>query len=191
MDLTRHSALERKTGAPLRIPGFKPMSTPDTGADVNPESSFAHAAAMRAILLYLIADAFDLNAEEVMWSGRVLDEVSGELLLHSPHSVPYAARQEMLSGTYTRLLELRESVRRARGTTIYDTHVAHATPDEWVDALMVTITSAYDMPPLTENRLRATLVTLLSDLGVGSMANPRSSTHLPTELRQRVLANRA
>lgn len=170
---------------------FSSLRTRDTGLDVNPESAAAHATAMRTVLLYLISDAFALNGEEQIWAGWALDDVCAELLGDRPHTVPLPVRQEMISGAYSRLLEMRAKQAFVRNDNVYDNRVVHATVDEWANALMVPIQASYSLSPFAEAHMREKVRILLSDLGVGNESNPRGATYLPTELRYRVLAERA
>lgn len=186
----KNTTVAHGAAPPGRVSGYVPVRTPDTGALPNPDSAFAHAAALRAVTLYLLADSFDLRPEEVTWAGRALDDVCGELLTHTAHSIPFPARQEMLNGTYTRLLELRSHVSRSPLRASIDRNVISASRREWVDALLAPFTSSYALPPMTESRLRAKFERLLADIGVGDPGNPRPATYLPTELRQRVIADR-
>lgn len=174
----------------LLLPGFTPAKPKDTGGETNPGSSFAHASAIRAVLLYTLVDVFELRPEEASWAGYVLDDVCGELLTETPHSVPFAARQEMLNGTYSRLLELRGNAHIVRGPAGANPHVAHASRTEWVEVLLSPIVSSYTLPPMVENEMRAHLSGLLADLGVGDSESPRQATHLPSELRQRIATRR-
>ena len=175
---------------PLQVFGFRPVHPEDTGLDVNPGSSYSHAEAIRSIMLYILADAFDLHTEETIWAGHAFDAVCGELVVHNPHSVPLAARQEMLNGTYTRQLELRENAHLLRGSTVYDRAVMTASREEWAEILLALVTSSYTLPPLTEARLLTIITTVLTELGVGSKQNPRGATHLPTDLRLRLFSSR-
>lgn len=183
-------ALATGTGVNVSA-AYQPVKFRDTGMVVNPESAAAHAAAIRTVMLYLLTDAFALTTEERVWSGWALDEVCAPLLDVQPHTVPLAARQEMINGTYSRLLELHGKPGARRNENVYDTRVTHASANEWADALMTPVQASYTLPPFAEARMRDRLVKLLSELGVGLEENPRSATYLPTELRYKVLSDRA
>lgn len=174
-----------------RPDGFRPVEIQDTGISVNPESAIANATAMRVVLLYMLAEAFDLRSEEQVWAGWALDDACSSLIDHKPHTVPLSVRQEMLNGTYSRMLELRAKPGPLRNMNVYDTRVVHADAGEWADALVAPIQASYVLPPFKEIEIRALLVTLLLDLGIDNPTNPRGANHLPTELRHKVLAERA
>lgn len=150
---------------------------------VNPDSRIAHAAAFRTVVLQIISEAFDLYDEESLWLGYHMDTVFAPLMDTFPHTVPLAVRQEMLDGTYSRLLELRSKAKRLQGQTTYDANVLHASAEEWADALLSPVFSCYSLRPLTESGMRGNMLGLLKELGVGSKTNPRGATYLPNDLR--------
>jgi hypothetical protein len=154
---------------------------------VNPDSRIAHAAAFRTVVLQVVTEAFDLYDEEHLWLGYHLDTVFAPLMDTLPHTVPLAVRQEMLDGTYSRLLELRNKAKRMQGQTSWDANVLHASAEEWTDALLSPVFSCYSLRPLTESGMRGNLLGLLRELGVGSAENPRGSTFLPNDLRLRLI----
>lgn len=163
----------------------------DTGMRRNPDSAVAHVSAFRVVLLHLLTEAFDLREEEMLWTGYHLDSALAPLLDLSPHSVPFPVRQEMLVGSYSRLLALRAKAHLVRGGSTQDPKVSHAGVSEWADALMEPVISSYQLRPLTEATMRGQMVGLLRELGVGNSVAPRGATHLPTELRVRVFRDRS
>lgn len=164
-----------------------PWENVDLGDKKLPDSTVANATATRTIILYLIVESFDLTVDEKMWAGWVLDDVCADILSVAPYQVPVAVRQELLKGTYTKLLKTRGLSTEAK--IVYDPDVVQASMDEWVSALMLPITASYDLEPMIEISMRSRLVGLLTDLGVGHPINPRGATYLPTELRQHILAS--
>lgn len=170
---------------------YVPVHPKDRGLARNPDSAAAHAAAMRAVLLHMLADTFDLHEEETMWAGYHLDRILAPLLAQSPESVPFSVRQEMLDGTYTRLLDLRSKAYLVRGRSVYDKKVLQASVEEWADTLMAPIVNSYALRPLDEATIRGQFLGLLRELGVGDTAHPRGATYLPTELRTRIFTDRS
>lgn len=178
--------------SPMRIPGFVEVRRPDARAAMpNPPSAAAHCIALRTVLLHLITDTFDLRPEETLWVGWQLDKACHPLASVMPHTVPLAVRQEMLDGTYSRLLELRERARKARGQVWFDSAVLHASPEEWAEALMAPITHCYSLRPLTESAMYGHILGMLRELGVGDAVSPRGATHLPMDVRQRLIDSRS
>lgn len=171
--------------------GYAPLHPKDRGMVANPASSTAHAAALRAVLLHLMCDTWDLKEEETLWAGYRLDSILSPLLGVLPHTVPFAVRQEMLDGTYTRLVELRAKAHLVRGNVTFDPRIAQPTFNEWVETLVNPIESSYDINPIALAGIRAEIAHLLSDLGVGSIDNPRGATHVPNDLRIRMFADRS
>ena len=175
----------------LRMPGFIEVRKPEARATLpNPPSAAAHGIALRTVLLHLITDTFDLRPEETLWVGWQLDKACHPLAGVMPHSVPLAVRQEMLDGTYTRLLELRERARKIRGQVWYDSAVLQASAEEWAEALMAPITQSYSLRPLVESAMYGHILGLLRELGVGDPVNPRGATHPPLDVRQRLIDER-
>ena len=163
----------------------------ETGLQANPDSAAAHVAAFRAVLLHLIVEAFDLREEETLWVGYHLDQTLAPLMQQKPHTVPFPVRQEMLNGSYTRLLELRGKAHIARGQCVHDARVLHASCEDWAETLISPILESYNIRPITEATMRGQMLGLLRELGVGDEQNPRGATHLPTELRVRIFTDRS
>lgn len=157
----------------------------DFGTVQNPDSTVAHAAAFRTVFLYNLANAFELTHEEVLWTGYRLDQIFAGLLESRPHSVPVAVRQEMLDGSYTRLLAGHINPDRAPRPMAAQGTVLTADLDHWGDALMDSITTSYALHPVQEAEMRVQVVHLLADLGVGEPSH-RAATYLPNELRSRL-----
>lgn len=172
--------------------GFKPVPSrsPSSAAEISSDSKVAHAAAVRNVVLQIMVEAFDLYTTESMWLSYHLDKLFAPLLTQLPHTIPLAVRQEMLNGTYSRLLELRNRAKMVRGQITYDSNVLQASAEEWAEALISPIIACYSLRPLTESSMRGQMLGLLKELGVGDPKNPRGATFLPSDLRLQVLANR-
>jgi len=166
-------------------------NTKETGMQANPNSAAAHVSAFRSVLLHLLVEAFDLREEETLWVGYHLDKTLSPLLKLKPHAVPFPVRQEMLNGSYSRLLELRGKAHITRGHSVNDSRVLSASCDDWVETLISPIIESYNIRPITEATIRGQLLGLLRELGVGDPVNPRGSTYLPTELRVRIFTDRS
>lgn len=179
-----------KTATPA---GFAPLPRGEQRyTRVNPDSKIAHAAAFRTVLLHTITESFDLNSWESLWAGYHLDGMLAPLVESMPHTVPLAVRQEMLDGTYTRLLELRDRAKvQSTGRSGKGNTALSASADEWADIITDQITACYDLRPITEDGIRGQVVGLLRELGVGDSRNPRASAFLPNDLRIRLLDDRA
>lgn len=177
--------------APALPAGYVPLHPKDRGMVANPSSAAAHAAALRSVLLHLMCDTWDLKEEESLWAGFRLDSILSPLLDVMPHTVPFAVRQEMLDGTYTRLVELRAKAHLVRGHVTFDPRIPQPTFSEWVETLVNPIESSYDISPVALASIRGEIAQLLSDLGVGNAENPRGATHVPNDLRTRMFADRS
>lgn len=171
--------------------GYVPLHPKDRGLVANPTSTTAHAAALRAVLLHLMCDTWDLKEEEALWAGYRLDAILSPLLDKLPHSVPFAVRQEMIDGTYSRLVALRAKAHMVRGHVTFDSRIPQPTFNEWVETLINPIDLSYDLTVATVANMRSEIAQLLTDLGVGARVNPRGATHVPNDLRNRMFADRS
>ncbi len=154
----------------------------------SPDSIVQHATAHRSVLLYSIADVFRLTPEEVLWSGYVLDSMLAPLLTRIPDDTPFAVRQELLHGTYSRSLDglLSQSPQvnprePALTTTLSDTPIVPVA--EWVEVFLSPIRVSYALDPVTEARMRHALTRVLTDLGCDA-PEPRTPAYLPSALRE-------
>lgn len=182
----------RPGGEPKPAPAsFVPVHPRDRGMHRNPESAAAHAAALRAVLQHLVVDTFDLAEEETLWVGFRLDQILAPLLDLKPHIVPFAVRQEMLDGSYTRLLTLRSKAHLVRGQAATPGRVVSVPLATWADAVMNPIVRSYSLRPMVEAEMAAQVQVMLRDLGVGDPTNPRAATHLPSDVRERIFADRS
>lgn len=132
-----------------------------------------------------MAEAFDLYDEEDLWLGYHLDQLFAPLRDFTPHALPLPVRQELLDGTYSRLLELRYRARIMRGQAPYDATVLHASKEEWADALLDPVFASYSLRPLIESGMRGGMIGLLTELGVDGDP-PRGTLFLPNDLRVRL-----
>lgn len=172
--------------------GYVPVKTvKDKGAVPSPKSSVAVACAMRNVLLHLISEAFDLREEETIYAGVALDNALAPLLDIQSHTVPFAVRQEMLDGSYSRVLELRAKARVRRANPLFDASLSQPTLSEWVETLISPIETSYDLRPVVIAGLRGAFSTLLSDLGVGDPRNPRAAAYVPADMRTRMFTDRS
>lgn len=172
--------------------GYVPVqTTKDRGALANPKSAAAVACALRTVLLHSLAEAFDLREEETIYAGVALDEALASLLDLKAHTVPFAVRQEMLDGSYTRLLELRSKAKVKRANTQFDARLGQPSLSEWVEALMAPIETSYDLRPSLIASMRGFFATLLSELGIGDKKNPRAAAFVPADIRARLFADRS
>lgn len=178
--------------APKRIlskPHYVPIIPKDSGLRENPNSTTAKVTAFRSVLIHLLSTAFDLRDEEITWTGYRLDRALAPLLDKQSSVIPFPVRQEMLDGTYSRLVSLRK--KKNRVPAAYDPKVLSATLEEWAEAILAPIFASYELRPLDEINMRSEIVTLLKNLGVGDPVNPRMATYLPSDLRQRIFADRS
>lgn len=161
----------------------------DTGLRLNPTSPHVQSAAIRKVLMYLISDALDLIEEEEVWAGWQLDDILSNLMEEQPHSVPFSARQEMLNGTYTKLLEARRRTMEKRANSnalLYSSTVKQASANDWAEAILGTLQTSYNLHPLDEMKFKSQLVNLFSELGVGNANNPRGAAYIPSDIRRKV-----
>lgn len=180
--------------------------TPTRGGETQhatrtPENNLQHATAHRSVLLYTICDVFRLQPEEAIWVGYQLDSMLAPLVTKTPDDVPYAVRQELLQGTYSRGLDalLSRTPHTDQGTnrgtqrnlTVDHTPTAHVTADAWAEAFLSPIRVSYNLDPLTESRMRHTLARILHELGCENLTDPRRPAYLPTAVRTLLNSQRA
>ena len=171
--------------------GYSPLSrSEERYKRTNPDSKVAHAAAMRTVILQVVTEAFDLYDEERLWLGYHLDNLFAPLLELTPHAVPLPVRQEMLDGTYTRLLELRNVAKKHNPEQKFNKQVLQASSEEWVEVLLSPVFSSYQLRPLVESSMRGQMLGLLHELGVDDLNNPRPTMFLPSDLRLEVLSRK-
>lgn len=160
--------------------GYAPLHPKDRGLVRSPQSATAAVTAFRTVLQHSLVTTFDLSVDEQLWAGFTLDAMLAPLLDLTPHTVPVAVRQEMIDGTYRRMLEQRAAT---GGRTVYDEGLAQPTLAEWVDLLIAPVEASYSLSVPLQAALRANLSSLLVDLGVATGANPRGATRIPASLR--------
>ena len=157
---------------------------------VNPDSKAATVAAIRAVTLYTIADAFDLHWQETAVVGYRLDDILSPLLNLPPGQVPFAVRRELLDHTYSKLIDKRQTHAKTGNSQTFDHKVLYASVDEWAETLLLPIFASYQLSPVVESRMHLELVALLKQLGVGHERNPRPAMYLPTDLRLSLMGRR-
>lgn len=163
------------------------ISGEDQHATRNPDGTLQHASAHRSVLLYSIADVFRLTPEEILWTGYVLDQMLAPLLARTPDDTPFAVRQELLHGTYSRSLDalLAQEIPLTTprtGLTVTPSDAPLVPVADWVEVFLSPIRVSYALDPLSESRMRHDLKRILRDLGCDS-PNPRMPAYLPSALR--------
>lgn len=142
-----------------------------------------YANSLRSVVLYNLAETFDLVDEELIWTRHELDKIAGALERYLPANPTLSTLNELRGKTYTNLLSIRTRTHTPRGNV---SHSAKNTPslNDWIDALAQPIEGAY--PDLTGSEslfVRQTLGHILRNIGVGDPESPRGCTRLPVELK--------
>lgn len=150
----------------------------------NEFSSRAYAKSLRAVLLYNLAETFDLVDEEIVWVGYQIDSIVELLEQTTPENPTLSMLQEARDRTYTNLLNIRTKAHMPRGNVAHS--AATTTPSllHWVDALVQPLESSYpSMSGKDSLYIRQVIGNVLRDIGVGDPESPRGCTRLPIELK--------
>lgn len=156
-------------------------------ADNNLEfDSNAQAKSLRAVLLYNLAETFDLVDEEIIWVRQQLDTLVSLLSNHQPSSPTLSMITEIRNGTYSSLLSLRAKAHTPRGnvSSLQAANKKTPTLDDWIEALSQPIELAY--PGLSSHesiQIRSSLSYILRNIGIGDPTSPRGCTRMPIELK--------
>lgn len=134
--------------------------------------------ALRTVTTFLIADVFDLTAEETLWAGYHMDLAFKALGEENYYAIPVPVMLELKKGTYGNLLASREETEAHPIPASKD--VKTASIDDWVDVFMETVITSYpDLRPLNEAKIRGYISGVLEELGVSNPKSARGSKYLP------------
>lgn len=158
----------------------------DRGNQPNPAGVTRPLLALRTVILWTLTDAFGLVPEESLWAGYHLDRILNPLVGRPTSLVSLAVRQEMLTGVYTRQLDMLEAGDRPASLPVHDPAAVTATPADWAAVLLDVIESCYPMRPMDQSAIAGQIIGLLRELGVGDPHNPRGARYLPTDVRHRL-----
>lgn len=152
----------------------------------NPDSSLVSLGALRTVVLCTLADAFALVPEEILYTGRHLDEVLAPLITRAPSSVPLSVRHEMFEGNFAAALERLETSDRSTATAVDNPEAHRARAEDWAAVTVQMVGECYDLSPMEESTMHGRIVGLLRDLGVDHPTNPRAARYLPNNVRYRL-----
>ena len=140
--------------------------------------------AFRDVVLYLLADAFDLAAPEIVLSGLELDQILLPYGGGLPERHPVAVAEELTSGRYSTGLDARLRQGRETSRAVADDRTKRAPALVWAASLANFVAESYGLDETETLVLRLRLVSLLErELGVGAAANQRASAYLPNDVR--------
>lgn len=140
--------------------------------------------ALRGVLLYNLAETFDLADEEIVWTGFQLETVVDAVSQSLPVSPTLAMRQEVQSRTYSKLLSIRTKAHLPRGNVAHSAKTTTPSLAHWIDALAQPIENAYpDLSGQDYLKIRQKLSHILRNLGISAPDQPRGCTRLPIELK--------
>lgn len=168
-----------------------PVATPVRRAEQravlsNPDSSLVSLGALRTVVLCTLADAFALVPEEILYTGRHLDEVLAPLMSRTPTSVPLSVRHEMFEGNFAAALERLETSDITTASAVENTETHRARAEDWAAVTVQMVGECYDLAPLEETTMHARIVGVLRELGVDHPINPRAARYLPNNVRYRL-----
>lgn len=152
----------------------------------NPDSSLVALGALRTVVLCTLADAFALVPEEILYSGRHLDEVLAPLISRAPASVPLSVRHEMFEGNFAATLERLETSDASNAAAVDSPQQHRARAEDWAAVTVQMIGECYELGPIEEATMHGRIVGLLRDLGVDHPRNPRAARYLPNNVRYRL-----
>lgn len=152
----------------------------------NPDGSLVALGALRTVVLCTLADAFALVPEEILYTGRHLDDVLAPLMQRTPASVPLSVRHEMFEGNFAATLERLETSDTSNALAVDHPHSHRARAEDWAAVTVQMIGECYTLNPIEESTMLGRIVGLLRELGVDHPRNPRAARYLPNNVRYRL-----
>jgi hypothetical protein len=160
----------------------------ETFTSSNANSEFdaqVQAKSLRTVILYNLAETFDLVDEEIIWARHQFEEIVELLSNYQAVSPTLSMITEIRNGAYSNLLSIRTKAHVPRGNvTQPNKGNKQPTLENWVDALVQPVEMAY--PQLSSNetiQIRSAISYILRNIGVGDVSSPRGCTRLPVELK--------
>lgn len=150
--------------------------------DMADTSGEVYADALRAFLLAVIADTFELRASEMFWADHHLRDLTAPLAAQQPHVVPLAVSHELATGRLRAQLQAMEAAGEDPAYRVRPAGVRYADAEQWAAVFMQMITASYELRPMAEAGMRGQMIGMLRELGVGHASQPRASRYLPDDL---------
>lgn len=135
-------------------------------------------------MLYLLADAFDLTASEIVLSGLELDQILAPYGNAVPDRHPVAVAEELATGWYSDAIDGRIRAGRETSRAVADERTKRASALVWATSLATFVGESYSIDETETLVLRLRLANLLErELGVGTGPGQRASAYLPNDVR--------
>lgn len=164
---------------PFQKPDADGANTGDVETSYDPQSC---SKALHTVLTYLLSDTFVLTQNEQTWVSIELQALMENFRARRVVDVPVAIRAELVKQAYSILL-----AETAETTSTPTKGVVHNGEElfNWVDSFSRIITRTFETKTKDEMLIYATLVNILTELGVGDAINPRATTRTPFSLDER------
>lgn len=135
--------------------------------------------AVKTVMLFTIADVFDLEEHEVDWTDYHLRLALESFESADIISLPSPVRDEILSSEYSaRLANRTHAHPRASDST-----AAEADAVDWATVLGNIAVETFKCRPIVGGGFVGRVSGILRELGVGNPQTPRASRYLPTAVR--------
>lgn len=135
--------------------------------------------ASRTVIVYTIADVFDLTEDEAMWAVYHLDAALKPFAPKKARALASPVRHELESGFYSDCFAKRDSA----NPQVADPTVASADAIDWATALSNVVLESFPHRPMESSVLIGSISGILTELGVGHATHPRASKYLPNAVR--------
>lgn len=161
------------------------METMQSASDIHLEfDTKAQAKSLRTVILYNLAETFDLVDEEIIWVRHQLESLIETLSKYQALAPTLSMITEIRNNTYSNLLNIRTKTHVPRGNVAHSPAGKVPSLNNWVDALVQPIEITYpDLSSAEMIHIRSSLNYILRNIGVGDPETPRGCTRLPIELK--------
>lgn len=136
--------------------------------------------ALKVSMTYMVADAFNLTNEEIIWFGYQVGEALAPFSQEKPRSLPNVVTHELMTHQYSNLLAKRKEGAYVKSEDIQESNNEVVI---WIDVMMEMIDISYSPGLFVQAETRAKLMASLKELGVGHIKNPRAALYLPNAIR--------
>ena len=137
--------------------------------------------AFATTITYMIADAFQLESEEISWFNYKIKELICEFTLIKNASLPNSVSHELKTNHYSQNLSSLVGDTRDKSDM---QELVNA--NDWLDVIMDMLKETFDINPIALAKTRATMGEALRKLGIGEKSNPRNALYLPNAIRYMV-----
>lgn len=135
--------------------------------------------ATKTVIAWMLADAFTLREEEVLWLQYHLNDILSPIRNRKPAVVALSVSDELHNKTYSMRLSSFNPYREAG--EVQD-GVVTASEYDWAKAILSYV-EPYNFRPLYRATIEGKIIGVLRELGVGDVERPRASRYLPNAVR--------